>query len=71
MRIYGEMVDMQSKSSKQLTFTDKERVFQGGNAFGLENTAKLIDELIDDGLVSASDDGSVWLTDWERYTYGF
>lgn len=69
-RMYGELVDTQSKNHEKVLF-DKERAFQGGNAFGLEETSRLVDELISDGLLKTADDGKIYLTDWERYTYGF
>lgn len=47
-------------------------VFQYGVAYGPEETARLIQELIDEGLLTRSEEeGAVYLTDWEHYVYAF
>lgn len=67
-RIYGEMIAFQKKTIGCYK-APKETVFQGGNAFGPEETARLVDLLIADGLVLEDEDGMVYLANWESYTY--
>lgn len=45
--------------------------FQYGVAYGHSETAKLVEELIDEGILVARDDGGVILADWEHYKYSF
>lgn len=67
-RIYGEMIAFQQKTEGCYK-APKSIVFQGGNAFGQEETARLVDSLIADGLVMEDENGMVYLTNWESYNY--
>lgn len=48
-----------------------EPYYQFGLAFGAEETARLVQEMVDEGLLIRSEDGSVYLTNWENYRYHF
>ncbi len=67
-RIYGEMIAFQKKTIG-CYMAPKSIVFQGGNAFGPEETARLVDLLIADGLVLEDENGNVYLANWESYNY--
>ncbi len=67
-RIYGEMIAFQKKTEGCYK-AEKNYVFQGGNAFGPEETGRLVDSLIADGLVKEDADGMVYLANWENYLY--
>lgn len=45
--------------------------YQFDLAFGEEETARLVQELVDEGLLIRAEDGTVYLTDWEKYLYHF
>lgn len=47
-----------------------ETTYQWGVAYG-EETAELIDELVEEGLLIRNEDGSYYLADWENYIYHF
>lgn len=46
--------------------------FQYGLAYGAETTIELVNELVDQGLLSKDPQtGGIYLTDWEHYKYAF
>lgn len=45
--------------------------YQFDLAFGEEETARLVQELVEEGLLIRAEDGSVYLADWEKYLYHF
>lgn len=45
--------------------------YQLGMAYGPEETAKLVEELVQEGLFIRMENGSVHLADWESYIYHF
>ena len=45
--------------------------YQYGAAYGLEETERLVEEMVLEGLLQRNEDGSVYLTDWEKYVYHF
>ncbi len=45
--------------------------YQWGTAYGVEQTERLVEEMVQDGLLIRNKDGSVYLTDWENYRYHF
>ncbi len=67
-RVYGEMVVFQKKTTECYKAT-KETLFQGGNAYGTEETTRLVELLIADGLFSEDEDGLVYLSNWKNYRY--
>lgn len=71
LRMFGEMVDMQSKSKERVIF-ELDKCFQGGNAYSLEDNIRLALILEANGLIDIKEvTGRADLTDWEIYTYGF
>lgn len=48
-----------------------EPYYQWGLAYGPEETARLVEELVQEGRLERLEDGSVRLKDWENYRYGF
>ena len=69
-RIYAEFTAYQKKSGECCYF-DKETGFQFGTAFRKEDCKRLVEELVDEGILSEASDGRVYLTDWKRYTMDF
>lgn len=45
--------------------------YQYGIAYGIEETSRLVEEMIEDGLLIRAEDGSVYMADWENYIYHF
>lgn len=45
--------------------------YQYGKAYGTEETIRLVEEMITDGLLIKAEDGGVYLADWENYRYHF
>ncbi len=50
-------------------YTVNDEFYQWGLAFGEEETARLVQELVDDGLLVRIEDGRVHLANWENYIY--
>lgn len=44
--------------------------YQFGHAYG-EETERLVQEMVEEGLFVQKEDGTVYLTDWEKYIYHF
>lgn len=68
-RIYQEMCSFQ-KGREDIYYRQK-GLYQWGVAFGKEVTIELENELIEEGLLSETEDGYIYVTDWENYTYHF
>lgn len=66
-RIYAELLSYQKKSKECLYF-DKETCFQFGVAIRKEDCKRLVEELVEEGIMSETPEGRVYLTDWKRYT---
>lgn len=45
--------------------------YQYGVAYGVEETQRLVDEMVADGLLIKTESGTVYLTDWKNYSYHF
>lgn len=69
-RIYGEMITFQKKSLECVKY-EKSKAFQFGLAFSEADTERLVDEMLEDGILSSDYTGKVYLTDWENYKYDF
>lgn len=67
-RIYNSFVLVQKGKSEPVYHTS---FFQGGFAYGYDIELELVDELVEEGLLSKTEDGKVYLTDWEHYRYAF
>ena len=46
-------------------------LYQWGAAYGTEDTVELENELIAEGLLSETEDGYIYVTNWENYRYHF
>lgn len=79
--IYGSY-DKQRKDYMYAQFASQQRglqeplyieapYYQFGLAYGIEETNRLIDEMVDEGLLTRGDDNKVYLTDWDNYIYHF
>lgn len=68
IRIYMQFVSDQL--GKQAPVVVGAPYYQLGLAYG-EDTAKLIQELVDEGYFTRTADGGVYLTNWESYIYHF
>ena len=64
-RIYGEMLAKQETTDVCQKFNVKSG-YQFGVAFGEKDTERLINELVDDGLLCLDSDGNVYINDWQR-----
>ena len=69
-RIYGEMVTFQKTKETCYKF-EKGNAFQYGLAFSEADTIRLVDEMLEDGILKQDSDGKVYLTNWENYRYDF
>lgn len=69
-RIYDYFVSYQKGHSEPvLQFAP---YFQYGLAYGEETTVELVNELVEEGLLSKDPQtGGIYLTDWEHYKYAF
>lgn len=67
--IIGQMISYQRKQSS--VFVVGYPYYQYGVAFGGEETAHLVEELVQEGLLVKQEDGTVYLSNWEDYTYYF
>ena len=65
-----EFCKAQKGQAEPVTFR-KDVGFQFGMGFGSEETERLVDELVADGLLTENEDGLVYVTDWENQQYHF
>lgn len=68
-RLYQEICSFQ-KGSKDIYYRQK-GMYQWGTAYGKDVTIDLENELIEEGLLSETEDGYIYVTDWENYRYHF
>ena len=68
--IYSQLVVFQ-KTETSKPYALYSPYYQWGAAYGVEETERLVDELVQDGLFIRNADGSVYLADWENYIYHF
>lgn len=69
-RIYSDLVRVQKGKEEPVYFRSPN--YQYGIAYGQETTDRLIEELIQEGILAVKEDtGEVYLADWERYRYIF
>ncbi|MCR4677635.1 MAG: hypothetical protein K5679_02640 [Lachnospiraceae bacterium] len=69
-RIYQEFVALQRKADS-CSYFDKETGFQFGVAFRKEDTRRLVEELVEEGILSETSSGQVYLKEWKRYKKDF
>lgn len=68
-RLYQEMCSYQK--GKEDIYYRKKGLYQWGAAYGEETTIELENELIKERLLSETEDGYIYVTDWENYRYHF
>lgn len=68
-RIYQEICSFQ-KGSAEIYYMQKGD-YQLGLAFGRDETERLVEEMVSEGLLQETGDGRVYLTDWENYRFHF
>ena len=68
--IYSQLVTLQ-KSNQQEPYVASTPYYQWGIAYGVEETERLVEEMVQEGLLIRKRDGSVYLADWENYSYHF
>ncbi len=68
-RLYQEICSYQ-KGRTDIYYRQK-GMYQWGAAYGIEATIELENELIEEGLLSETEDGYIYVTDWENYRYHF
>ena len=66
--IYERIVSDQK--GKKGPVTASAPYYQYGYAFG-EETQRLVQEMVEEGLLGQNKEGAVYLTDWEKYCYHF
>lgn len=67
--IYGKFSMIQRGLAEPYYFASP--YYQYGKAFGLPETERLIEEMVEDGLLIRTEEGYVYLADWENYKYHF
>ena len=68
--IYSQLVTFQKANQKQ-AYVNYSPYYQWGHAYGVEETERLVEEMVQDGLLIRNEDGGVYLADWENYIYHF
>ena len=68
-RLYQEICSFQ-KGREDIYYRQK-GLYQWGVAYGKETTIELENELIEEGLLGETEDGYIYVTDWENYRYHF
>ena len=66
-KIYNEFVTWQRKSKERVTFS--KGGFQWSVAYGPEETERLTQQLVDEGLLTELENGTVYVTDWQKYCF--
>lgn len=67
--IMGQFICYQRNSEK--AYLAKSPYYQWGLAYGADETARLVNELVAEGLLTRLDEDTVCLKNWESYTYHF
>ena len=67
--IYGQFAMYQRGLAEPHTIS--KAYYQYDLAFPEEDTDRLIEEMVEEGLLTRMEDGAVYLTDWENYIYHF
>lgn len=65
--ILGQMINFQKSSRGPYLVYDP--FYQYGVAFDREETVRLVEELVQSGLLIRQEDGGVYLSNWRDYTY--
>lgn len=68
--IHSQIITFQ-KTTPEKPYVVYSPYYQWGVAYGVEETELLVQELVDEGLLLRSEDGGVYLADWENYEYHF
>lgn len=68
-RILAQLISFQLGKDTPYKATDT--FYQMGLAYGEEETARLVQELVDEGLLIRDEDGLVYLANWKNYIYHF
>jgi len=68
-RIMAQLITGQMELDEPHKVSDT--FYQWGLAYGPEETARLVQELVDEGLLIRDEDGLVYLANWDNYLYHF
>ena len=68
-RILAQLITYQMELDEPHKVSDT--FYQWGLAYGPEETARLVQELVDEGLLIRDEDGLVYLANWDNYLYHF
>ena len=68
-RIMAQLITGQIELDEPYKVSDT--FYQWGLAYGPEETARLVQELVDEGLLIRDEDGLVYLANWDNYLYHF
>ena len=66
-KIYNEFVTWQRRSKDRVSFS--KGGFQWSAAYGPDETVRLTQQLVEEGLLTELEDGSVYVTDWKKYRF--
>lgn len=69
-RLLGEMIISQ-KSSEECVLFYKTVASHWDMGYGEDSVVKLVEDMLEEGILSETTDGYVFLTDWENYRYDF
>lgn len=65
--IIGQMISYQK--NRDSAYVTGFPYYQYSLAFGVDETTRLVEELVQEGLLVKQEDGTVYLSNWEDYTY--
>ena len=69
-RLLGEMIIYQ-KSSKECALFPKTLAPHWDLGYGSDSVVELVEDMLNEGLLTENADGTVYLTNWENYLYDF
>lgn len=69
-RLLGEMI-IRQKTSQERQLFPKTVSPHWDVGFGSDTVIKLVEDMLEEGILTETEDGNVYLTDWENYQYDF
>jgi len=66
-RIRSQFASYQRGNDEPVMFPSP--YYQYGSALGVEETERLVSEMVEEGILVRSENGTVYLVDWENYIY--
>lgn len=69
-RLLGEMIISQKRSKQRVLFP-KTVAAHWDTGYGEDSVVELVEDMLEEGLLTETADGEIFLTDWENYRYDF